>query len=221
MEDFARELIDYLLDNHSQISNVNIRVDSTAWSHMVTSNTACHPTSFIQSSNELQTTTAKRSRHGPLSIVSGLKDLKVMKTAYSGFAQFYKDRLTTLPETTDRLFGTAIQVQWAYNSASLTMDFNKMRTQIRTLILDMFADHHSLSVQHTLHAIGQYIFDNVKSVDRIHMTMPNIHCLPVDLTRFGEENRNEIFMPVDDPHGYIQCSLTRASTSKPVLQSKL
>ena len=50
--------------------------------------------------------------------------------------------------------------------------------------------------------------------------MPNIHCLPVDLTRFGEENKNEIFMPIDDPHGYIQCALVRSST-KNSLMSKL
>jgi len=57
-------------------------------------------------------------------------------------------------------------------------------------------------------------------LNKIHLTMPNIHCLPVDLTRFGEQNKNEIFMPIDDPHGYIQCALTR-STPKGSITSKL
>ena len=175
---------------------------------------------FIQASSELQTTQVKRSRHGDYSIVSGLKDLKVMKTANSSFVQFYKDPLTTLPEAADRLFGTAIQADWTYGDTSSTIDFEKTRQQIRSLVVDVFAEHHSASVQHTLHAIAGFILERVPAVKKIQMTMPNIHCLPVDMTRFGEENKNEVFMPVDDPHGYIQCSLTR-SASKGTVISKL
>jgi len=218
-EDFAKELINYLLEHHSQISLVNINIARKAWSSIITSNNVRHPTSFVQTSNEVQITTVKRSRHGSFSIVSGLKDLKVIKTANSSFAHFYKDSLTTLPESTDRLFGTAIDANWTYDESSV-IDFDKTRQQIRSLMLDMFAEHESASVQHTLHDIGKYILNNVKSVNKIDLTMPNIHFLPVDLTRFGEENKNEIFMPIDDPHGYIQCSLSRSS-SKSSLVSKL
>lgn len=220
IEDFAKEVVSYLLEHHSQISVVHVDVERVAWSNIVTSNNARHPTSFVQATSELQTTEVKRSRHGAFSIVSGLKDLKVMKTANSSFVEFYKDPLTTLPEAADRLFGTAIQANWTYDDTSSIVDFDKTRQQIRSLILDVFADHHSASVQHTLHAIGGFILDRVKSVNKIQMTMPNIHCLPVDMTRFGEENKNEIFMPIVDPHGYIQCSLTRSS-SKGTLLSKL
>jgi urate oxidase len=41
------------------------------------------------------------------------------------------------------------------------------------------------------------------------MAMPNKHCLLVDLARFGLENKNEIFVPVDEPHGYIEARLVR------------
>jgi urate oxidase len=220
IEDFAKELANYLIEQHSQISNVNINIKRKAWSHIITSNNARHPTSFIQTSNEVQTTTVKRSRQGAFSIVSGLNDLVVMKTANSSFEKFYRDSLTTLPDSTDRLFGTAIQAKWTYEDTSSIIDFDKTREQIRALMIDMFVEHKSESVQHTLHAIGTYILANVKSINKIHLTMPNIHFLPVDLTRFGEENKNEIFMPVDDPHGYIQCTLTRPIT-KGSLISKL
>lgn len=187
---------------------------------MVTSSTNRHPTAFTQTSNEVQTTAVKRTRHGAFSIVSGLKDLKVMKTANSSFTNFYRDALTTLADAPDRLFGTAITAEWIYDDTSAAMDFDKTRQQIRGLLLDVFAEHESASVQHTLHAMAKHMLQHVQSVSQIHLTMPNIHCLPVDLTRFGEPNKNEIFMPIDDPHGYIQCTVNRSAV-KNALQSKL
>ena len=214
IEDFAKELVNYLIENHSQISAVNVDVDQKAWTNIIMSNNIRHPTSFVQSSNEQQTTTVRRSRHGSFKIVSGLKDLKVMKTAHSSFVQFYRDKLTTLPDADDRLFGTSIRAEWSYDEKATIIDFAKMRQQIRSTLVDMFAEHHSDSVQHTLHDIGKFILDRVPVITKIHMTLPNIHCLPVDLTRFGEENKNEIFMPIDDPHGYIQCSIVRPSAKE-------
>ena len=41
------------------------------------------------------------------------------------------------------------------------------------------------------------------------LVMPNKHHLPVDLARFGLENRNEIFVPTDEPHGLIEGTVTR------------
>jgi urate oxidase len=208
IEDFGKELVNFLLERHAQISVVHVDVERKAWSNVITSNNARHPTAFIQTSSEVQLATIKRSRHGPFSILSGLKNLKLMKTAHSSFAHFYKDSLTTLADSTDRLFGTAVQAYWTYDD-QLIIDFDKTREHIRGLIIDIFSEHTSASVQHTLHAIGKYIVEHVPSIQKIQLTMPNIHCFPVDLTRFGEENKNEIFMPVDDPHGYIQCEIKR------------
>jgi len=217
-EDFAKELVNFLLERHSQISGVYVDVERKAWEHMTTPNNPRHPTAFIQRGDELQLTSVKRTRHGDFSIVSGLKNLKVMKTAHSNFTNFYRDSLTTLPDAKDRLFGTAIQAYWDYDNQT-THDFDKTREYIRGLMLDVFAEHSSESVQHTLHDMGQHVINHVPSISRIHLTMPNIHCIPVDLTRFGEENKNEIFMPIDDPHGFIQCELKRSP--KPSLVSKL
>ena len=90
IEDFAKEMVNFLLESHSQVSSANITVERKAWSNIITSNNVRHPTSFVQSSNEVQLTEVKRSRHGAFSIVSGLKDLKVMKTANSNFTKFYR-----------------------------------------------------------------------------------------------------------------------------------
>jgi len=46
-------------------------------------------------------------------------------------------------------------------------------------------------------------------IDDITLTMPNKHCLLVDLSRFGQDNPNEIFVPTDEPHGYIEARISR------------
>jgi urate oxidase len=33
--------------------------------------------------------------------------------------------------------------------------------------------------------------------------------LLVDLSRFGQDNPNEIFVPVDEPHGFIEAHIRR------------
>jgi urate oxidase len=46
-------------------------------------------------------------------------------------------------------------------------------------------------------------------IGSITLTMPNLHCLPIDLSPFGRENRQELFVPTDEPHGVIEATVTR------------
>jgi urate oxidase len=39
--------------------------------------------------------------------------------------------------------------------------------------------------------------------------MPNKHCLLINLEPFGLENKNEVFVPIDEPHGDIYATVTR------------
>ena len=73
-----------------------------------------------------------------------------------------------------------------------------------------FALNHSPSVQTTLFEMGEAVLAVEPSVSRVHLAMPNKHYLPVNLAPFGRENRHEIFLPTDEPHGQIEATLTRA-----------
>jgi urate oxidase len=57
--------------------------------------------------------------------------------------------------------------------------------------------------------MGDAALTKIPEIDDIELTMPNIHCLLVDLSRFGQDNPNEIFVPIDEPHGYIEARLRR------------
>jgi urate oxidase len=206
IEDFAMELTDFLLSRNPQVSAAEVAISETAWDHVMLRGKP-HPTAFVQSSSETQTTTVTQLRAGPPQFFSGLNNLIIMKTAGSAFAGYIKDPLTTLPETRDRLFGTAVSASWTYISANLP--FAELRCKIREFLLTTFAEHQSKSVQHTLYAMAHEVLDHVAQVKEVHLTMPNKHCLLVDLSRFGQDNPNEIFVPIDEPHGYIEARVTR------------
>jgi len=206
IEDFAKEVVAFLLSRNPQVSAVEITVSECAWQH-VTLGGKLHPTTFVQSSRELQTATVAQARRGAVKVVSGLENLVILKTAGSAFTGYIKDALTTLPETRERLFGTAVSANWTYSTDNSA--FAKLRAKIRELLLASFAEHQSESVQHTLYAMAQNVLDQVSEVSDIQLTMPNKHCLLVDLSRFGQDNPNEIFVPIDEPHGYIEARVTR------------
>jgi urate oxidase len=206
MEDFGKEVAVYLLNGNPQVSSARVSLSEKCWEPLPVHGKP-HPTAFVQSSGELQTAEIVQPQEAAPQIYAGLENLVVMKTADSAFAGFLKDSLTTLPETTDRLFGTALGAKWKYSAPSLP--FAKLRATIRGTLLEVFANHKSASVQHTLYAMGEAALAQVPELEDIELTMPNKHCLLVDLSRFGQDNPSQIFVPTDEPHGYIQARLRR------------
>jgi urate oxidase len=208
MEDYAKDLIDFLLARNAQVASVAVSVEGHMWKRLTVGGKP-HPTSFIRGSGELATTEVSRAQGGTFTITSGLKNMVVMKTADSGFEGYIKDDLTTLKETSDRLFCTAVTAEWRYTSDKL--DFDATRAALREAMLTVFADHRSKSVQETLYAMGRAALERVAEADQIDIVMPNKHCLLVDLARFGQENANEIFVPTDEPAGHIEARVRRTS----------
>jgi urate oxidase len=206
MEEFGKELTDFLLKRNPQVSGASVKVSEKNWEH-VQAGGRLHPTTFVQSGSECQTTEVTAPRNGTLSVLSGLENLVILKTGNSAFAGFIKDELTTLAETGDRLFGTAVRARWKYASANVP--FSSLRCAIRDRLLRVFAEHVSKSVQHTLYAMGEAVLAQVPEIQDIELTMPNKHCLLVDLSRFGQNNPNEIFVPIDEPHGTIEARMQR------------
>lgn len=206
MEEYAKELVDFLLSRNPQVSSAEVRIESVMWKRLTVDGKP-HPDSFMRGSTELQTTAVERAQGGAFAISSGLENLVILKTANSSFEGYIKESLTTLKETSDRLFGTALSASWHYTSAEL--DFDAVRRTLREALLDSFAHHISKSVQQTLYAMAESALAATPTADEIQLTMPNKHCLLVDLSRFGQDNPNEIFVPTDEPSGYIEARIRR------------
>ncbi len=204
-EAFGKRLADHFLRNNPQVSMIRLRITETIWKRM-TFDEAEHSHSFIRGSDEKRLVLIIATR-GQMTIEAGVEGLVVLKTSGSGFAGFIKDPFTTLPEATDRILSTSVKATWRYSDAATDL-YDQFRS-IRETILQVFADHDSKSVQHTLYAMGEAVLERFSHVEEISFSLPNIHCLPVDITKFGLENRNCIFVPTDEPHGLIEATITR------------
>ncbi len=205
IESFGLRLGRYFLAENEQVQRVSIDIIEHKYTRIPMGGEP-HPHSFTKSGGEKRTT-AIRLTQDDCSVESGLEDLTVIKTTRSGFAGFKKDRLTTLPEATDRIFCTSVKANWRYASPEAATEV--LWSGVRQTILDTFAEHDSLSVQHTLYAMGEAVLDHHPDVTEIAFSLPNIHCIPVDVTRFGEANNNRIFLPTEEPHGLIEGRLRR------------
>jgi len=131
----------------------------------------------------------------------------VLKTTDSAFSGFPRDTFTTLPDTEDRIMATAITASWRYRDGTTAF---AARDAIRSALLASFAAHKSRSVQHTLHAMGEAALAACPDATEITLAMPNRHHLLVDLSPFGLDNPNEIFVATDQPFGLIEATVKRA-----------
>ncbi len=206
IEEFAMELGDYLLANNTQVSGVAVEIEERAWERMIVDG-APEATTFKLGGPEMQTVRAVRDQGRHWSIKSGVDGLTILKTTKSAFTGYIKDKLTTLKPATDRIFGTRATVTWDYDFA--TQDFAQVRAVVIAALLKEFAAHHSMSVQHTLFDMGKAALASAPEIARIHLTMPNLHHILADLSPFGLENPNHIFVPIDAPSGYIEATIER------------
>jgi len=206
IEEFAMELGDYLLANNAQVSGVKVEIEERSWERMVVDGSP-EATTFKLGGPELQTVRAVRDQGRDWSISSGVDGMTILKTTKSAFTGYIKDKLTTLKPATDRIFGTRATVKWDYASAA--QDFAQVRARVVAALLKEFAAHNSMSVQHTLFDMGKAALEAAPEIARIHLTMPNLHHLLADLSPFGQDNPNHIFVPIDEPHGYIEATIER------------
>jgi urate oxidase len=207
IEDFGLALSDHLLQADPHVASARIELAEHLWERIETAGHPSQPSphAFRRAGSERRTAVVTRCSDA-VRVQAGLEDLVVMKTAKSAFEGFPRDRYTTLPETADRLMATAVRATWRYSRPYVA--FGPLWSEVRRILLATFAEHDSRSVQHTLYAMGEAVLETV-DVEEIHLVMPNRHHLPVDLTRFGLENRNEIFVATTEPYGLIEATLRR------------
>jgi urate oxidase len=204
-ESFGQRLAGHFLAQNERLTRVTVDLVEHLWGRIPRGERQ-HGDAFVRRGPEMRTATISGERHRTR-VSAGVSDLVILKSAHSAFSGFPKDQFTTLPETRDRLLATSLSATWEYGD--LNIEFGPTWHAVKLALLETFAEHRSESVQHTLHAIGQAALDAVESIDAISLVMPNKHHLPIDLSRFGLENRNEIFVASEEPHGLIAATVVR------------
>jgi urate oxidase len=146
-------------------------------------------------------------------VLSGLRGLVVMKTTGSEFHGYIKDRYTTLPETRDRILATAVNARWRH--AGVEADWDAAFAAARAVLMERFADLHSLSLQQTLHAMATGVLEARPEIAEVRLSLPNRHHFVVDLSPFGLDNPNEVFRAEDRPYGLIEAAILRPGAPPP------
>lgn len=169
-----------------------------------------HDHAFAKDKSEIRTAVLL-SADGEQHLVSGISDLTVLKSTGSEFHGFPRDRYTTLAETTDRILATDVTAKWRYAPGTdlAALDFNAIYASARALMLDAFADTHSLALQQSMYEMGRAVLAAHPEIAEVRLSLPNNHHFLVDLTPFGLDNPNEVFFAADRPYGLIEAAVLR------------
>jgi urate oxidase len=206
IENFGMRLAKHFLAGNLHFTRVRISISESIWQKLGSNGKP--KDSFQMAGPECRTAIVDSDRSGS-STESGVKDLFVLKTSRSSFANFLTDQYTTLKETQDRLLSLNVNAHWSYKAGG--NDAETPWKQIRDTLLDVFAAHDSRSVQHTLFAMGEAVLERFACVEEIKLSMSNRHCVLVDLAPFNLENPSEVFVPIEEPSGLIEAVLKRSS----------
>ncbi len=141
------------------------------------------------------------------SVEGGLEGLGMLKTSGSAFGGFLTDRYTTLHDASDRLLATDVSARWKYSSEPA--DWQSAWSAIRSGLIATFASHRSQSVQQTLYAMGAAALAACAEVAEIRLVLPNRHHVLVDLSPFGLDNPDQIYVATAEPYGRIEAVIAR------------
>lgn len=205
-EPFALKLAAHFLAKYPQIGRVTVELEERVWGRLKIEGQP-HAHSFAQAQSDRPFTRVVQSRDGQRAHQSGVRDLTILKSTGSGFCDYPKCDLTTIPETKDRIFATRLRASWLWRAEP--PDYRACHSAIVAAMLVPFAKNYSVSVQATLWEMGQAALAAALEISSITLQMPNLHYLPIDLTPFGKQNRNEVFTPTEEPHGQIEATISR------------
>ncbi|GAA2330909.1 urate oxidase [Saccharopolyspora halophila] len=205
IEDFAQRLGKHFTSTAEGITGARVLIEEYGWQRIPVDGEG-HDHSFSRTGDEKRTT-AVTIDGDRTHVVSGLKDLVVLKSTGSEFWGYPKDEYTTLPETNDRILATAVTARWRYRHTDV--DWAKSFEAIRASLMQAFATTHSLALQQSLYEMGKAALEAHPELAEVRLSLPNKHHFQVDLSFCGLENDNEVFFAADRPYGLIEGTVKR------------
>jgi urate oxidase len=209
IEDYALALAGHFVADIGPVTRAHVDVDEYHWER-VSVGGAGHAHTFVRTGHEVRTTSVTTVEAGGVAkswVISGLRDLIVLKSTGSSFTGFLKDRYTTLAEATDRILATSLTARWRYAGSGVA--WGEAFSQVRRILLEQFAVVESNALQQTLWEMGSAVLAARADIAEIRLSAPNKHHFLVDLAPFGLDNPGEVFHADDRPYGLIQCAVCR------------
>jgi urate oxidase len=205
IETYGLDLARHFVNDITPVTGARIQVEEYAWERVND-----HNHTWVKKGQEVRQTVVTVDGKGDSQktwIVSGLKNLVVLKSTGSQFWGYHEDDYTVLKPTTDRVMSTSLVAWWRYNTTDV--DFGKVYDDVRAVMLQAYADVESLALQQTLFEMGRAALETHSEIAEVKLSAPNIHHFVYDLSPFGLENNNEVFHADDRPYGLIQATIQR------------
>ena len=205
IEEFALRLARHFVDDVAPVTRADVRVEEFGWERI-----ADHDHGFRRTGPEVRTAEVVVDADGS-HVVSGVRDLVVLKSTGSEFSGFLVDGFTTLAETRDRVLATSLTARWTHldGTAHGSDHWSQSYAAVRATLLERFVAVHSLALQQSLWEMGRAVLEARPEVASIELVAPNIHHVGVDLSPFGLDNPGEVFHVTDRPYGLIEVTVER------------
>ncbi|HEY7077738.1 MAG TPA: urate oxidase [Solirubrobacteraceae bacterium] len=213
-ESFGLALARHFVEDVEPVRRARINLEMYPWRRLEAGGSP-HAHAFARSGEFVRTATVTYE-DGRAWIVSGVKDLVVLKTTDSEFHGFLEERYTTLAPTHDRVMATSVTSQWWHDGTG-EVDWGDSHRRALATMSEVFAGHHSLALQQTMYAMGEAMIEDQPGIAEVRFSLPNKHHFVIDLSPFGLENPNEVFHADDRPYGYIEGTIRREEAPLPEL----
>lgn len=205
-EEFLVKLSDHFTSEFDWVNGGRWAAEEHLWNR-INDNDHC----FVQNKDEVRTAVLVTDGDKK-TVISGFKDLTVLKSTESGFEGYPKDQYTTLEETRDRIMSTDIAIRWRYNTTDV--DFDAAYEDVKNIILAKFTDHYSRALQETMYLVSKAVIEAHPEIDEVKFSCPNKHHFVYDLGFCGLENNNETHYAADRPFGLIEGTVLRKGATE-------
>ncbi|WP_069160683.1 factor-independent urate hydroxylase [Nocardia altamirensis] len=211
IEDYGLALAGHFVDEIEPVTSARIEIDDYAWQRVPVDGRP-HDHTWVRQGPEVRTaavTVAGNGADRQAWVIGGVKELTILKSTGSEFADFLRDEFTVLAPTHDRMLATSLAVQWRF-AASTGIAWDDVYAGIRATLVETFATRHSKALQQTLFEMGKAALEAYPVLAEVRLAAPNKHHFDYDLARFGIENNGEVYHAADRPYGLIHATVQRA-----------
>lgn len=229
IEGFGATIANHFITRYPHIHAAHVDIIQHRWTRFNVQGEP-HPHSFMRDGEETRLVSVSKKDDGsPFQIVSGLKDLTVLKSTGSMFHGYHRCEYTTLRETYDRILSTDVDSTWTWSDSAVTTYsqvkqlaaegvFDDAYEGARTITLETFALEQSASVQACMYNMCQSILKQFKQIGNVSYSLPNKHFFEIDLSwHKGLQNTGkdaEVYAPQTTPNGLIKCTVSRNNSAK-------
>jgi len=237
-ETFALHVGGFLLARYAHLSRAFVDVEVLRWQRIELpvegQDGKAHGHAFWRDGEEKRVVKAEVVKKGGVleaTVKAGLVDLLVIKTTGSAFENFVRDEFTTLVEVSDRIFSTAVDLEYTFTGPVVLLtaegkvteaslenvknekEFDAVARRARAITLETFAEDESASVQATLYKMGVQLVEEHVQIEEVRYALPNKHYVPVDMKYIGVDNTTpscaEVFCALSSPSGLIRAVVGR------------